>query len=359
MAKEKSIFQEIADSQRFQIMVDELSDSIATPWYRQYFPLSAPQMSLNYMTVLVGNANVTAASVVSRDGETPLRSREAVSMLQGEIPAIKVMRKLSERQYREYLSLQAMQVPDATKKQQALSLIWGDTKYVIESIDKRLDFLVAEGLSTGEITLTTTNNPDGLVTDAPLSLKLPGTNKKQVKAVWSSASTANPFEDIQAVVNAAAENGHVISKILMDGSLIQQMLATDAVKETLEKFSINSPTAISTVNQYLTASDLPIIEKVNFRIPIEKDGVSSTVNPWDTANAVFVPAGNLGEIKNAIAIEDQAPVGSVVYSKSGNKLISKWRENEPFGEWTKGEFNAFPSFDAIRSTYILETDEAE
>src|SRR5690554_4876532 len=164
MAKEKSIFQEIADSQRFQIMVDELSDSIATPWYRQYFPLSAPQMSLNYMTVLVGNANVTAASVVSRDGETPLRSREAVSMLQGEIPAIKVMRKLSERQYREYLSLQAMQVPDATKKQQALSLIWGDTKYVIESIDKRLDFLVAEGLSTGEITLTTTNNPDGLVT---------------------------------------------------------------------------------------------------------------------------------------------------------------------------------------------------
>ena len=49
----------------------------------------------------------------------------------------------------------------ATTKNQALKLIWDDTKYVADSVDKRLDHLVLQGISTGKISINVDNNPDG------------------------------------------------------------------------------------------------------------------------------------------------------------------------------------------------------
>lgn len=350
MAKIKSIFTEISDNQRFQVFIDEAGDSISTPWYRSRFSMAAPQMSLTYLSLLGGSANVAAASIVARDSETPLRSREAISTLQGEIPAIRVMRSLSESQYREFLTLQSLAISESTKRQQMLKLIYGDISYVIEAIDKRLDFLVAQGLSTGQIDITVANNPDGIVT--PTAVVLPGRNLETVDTVWSNDDDADPMKDIGDVVDKASERGVSFDKILMDRSLVSKLLKTAWFKGVAGDAPIKN---LALLNEVLDSSDFPTIEIVNFAMPIEENGVNKTVNPWAVNNAVFVPSGNLGEIKNALAIEDQRPVENVVYSKSGGKLISKWSQNEPFREWTKGEFNAIPSFDAMKDVYILQT----
>lgn len=351
MAKIESIFTEISNSQRFQVFIDEVADTISTPWYRTRFPMAAPQMSLTYLSLLGGSSNVAAASIVARDSETPLRSREAITTLQGEIPAIRVMRSLSESQYRDFLTLQSLGISDSAKRQQMLQLIYGDVAYVIEAIDKRLDFIVAQGLSTGQIDITVGNNPDGIVT--PAAVTLPGRNLSNVSVVWSDEDDADPLTDIEAIVDAGSANGVVFDKILMDRSLARKLIKT----KWFNNAAIAAPVKnMAVLNEILESSGYPTIEVVNFAMPIEENGVNKTVNPWEVNNAVFVPAGNLGEIKNALAIEDQRPVEKVVYSKSNGKLISKWSQNEPFREWTKGEFNAIPSFDAMKSVYILQTE---
>lgn len=356
-----SIFPEISTSERLQVFIDSRNDKFAQPWYSKYFSMGVPQLSLNYVSIL-GESKVAAmASVVSRDGETPLRSRDALGKLYGEIPAIKVMRKLNESQYRDYMSLQSLNVSDETKKNQAFGLIWNDIEYVKNATEKRLDYLCAQGLSTGKIKLDVDNNPDGVVIDE-LDLMMPNENQSSVTTSWDNATTATPLQDILLKVREFEAQGVTFGKMLMDSSLFQKFLATKEVKEVIGTFfgvsasarqSATSPLTNARVNEYLTASQLPIIEVVNVRVAVQKDGKNTVVNPFSESNVVFIPDGNLGEIKNAIAVEEQKPVTNLVYAKSNATLISKWSQNEPFGEWTKAELNAFPSFDMMNQIVLL------
>ena len=110
------------------------------------------------------------------------------------------------------------------------------------------------------------------------------------------------------------------------------------------------------VNTYLQANMLPVIEIVDVVKSIEKDGKLAAYRPFTQANCTLVPSGKLGIIHNAYAIEELKPVAATTYAVANNALISKWQQNEPWGEFTKGELNAMPGLSAIDSIYILQTD---
>ena len=362
MAKLQSIFGEFANGDAISEMYNYAVEAgaIYQPWHASLFPYSPPQISLSYVALLAGVRNVPAASIVDRDGETPLRSREALKKLQGQIPKIAVMRDLNEEQLRDYEVFRRINNGTAEFQSYVLDLIWGDVSYVIEAIDKRLEYIVAEGLSKGEVTLTTDNNPDGIITTSAMKVKLPVGNKRKVIKAWTSKADADFFQDVRDAVDDAKKKGITFGKILMDGTLIATVLATAKVKAALVDFGGGIPHGLQLLNQYLQAAGLPIVEEVDFITPIEKNGVIGTQNPWASANAVLVPNGNLGSIKNAIAIEELHEADNVgTYAKLGRKLISKWSINEPYREWTKGELNAIPSFDAIERVYILTSDDAK
>lgn len=364
MAKEASVFGSVADQETTQIMIDTRLEKFNQPWYSKYFSFALPQISLTYTTVL-GNSVITpAASFVTRDGETPLRSRETLQSLTGKIPPIKVMRDLDEEKYRNYMVLQDMKaIKDNEKKNQALKLIWDDLKYVTEAVDKRLDYTVAEAISTGTITITADNNPDGIVVGT-IELEMPAENKINASTDWSDAANSKPITDITNLVNGAYAKGKTFAKMLIDNTAFLQFMQSKEVKDTVGTFfglsaaARNSQTAPLTsdrINEYMTAAKLPIFEIVDIRVPIEKDGEVSILQPFKAANIAFIPDGNLGEIKNALAMEEMKPVEHVTYNKKGRTLISKWSNNEPWGEWTKAELNAFPVVDTIKYIYLLST----
>src|SRR5690606_16606977 len=99
--------------------------------------------------------------------------------LTGEIPAIKEMFKMAESDYRDFLTMQALNVDDATKRAQLLDFLYGDVKKAGDSAHKRLDIMALEAISTGKISLDINNNPDGLVLANPVDLLMPATNKKK------------------------------------------------------------------------------------------------------------------------------------------------------------------------------------
>lgn len=364
---EKSIFSNYFDAQYLQVMIDSRLEKFNAPWWKSYFKMAIPQLSLTYSSVLASSTITPAASFATRDGETPLRSREAMEKMTGEIPPIKVMRPLDEEQSRNYKILQNLStIGDADKKNQALKLIWDDVKFVSEAVDKRLDYTVAEAISTGKITITADNNPDGIVVGT-IDLKLPAGNKKNAAVAWSTPATATPITDITNVVNAGQAEGRYFSKMLIDRATLLKFIATKEVKDTVGTFfglsaaakaSQTAPLTIDRINEYMNAAKLPVFEVTDIRIPIEKDGTPTILSPFEANNIVFIPEGDLGEIKNAIAMEDMDPVENVTYLKKENTLISKWKNNEPFREWTKAELNAFPVVSAIKGIYLLSTNKA-
>jgi hypothetical protein len=361
MSKLKSLFGAAAD--RMQVMIDNSKELYAPLWYPQYFDVAPPQQSLTYVSAIGRSRIEAAASVVDRDSATPLRSRQGLEKLSGEIPAIREMFALKESDYRDFLSLQNLPgIDDKTKLNQALDLIWGDVKRVGDAPHKRIDIMVLQALSTGKIQINVTNNPDGIVTD-DIDLLMNTANKKQGAVTWGTAATATPITDIETVVVDAKARGISFVKILMSYNLWLKFKKTKEVLDTLQAYYYGpkpgagfNPIAISTldkVNEYMTANKMPVIEIVDESIGVEKDGVITATNYFNENNATFVPAGKLGSIKNALAMEKMKPVQHVTYADYKGVLVSKWSQNEPWGEFTKGEWNAFPALEAIDSIYIL------
>lgn len=347
-----------------QILIDTRLEKFNKPWYVDYFDWDTPQIGLDYSSVL-GSAVITAAaSVVDRNAETPLRSREALAKITGEIPAIKEILPMNENQYRHYIALANMpNVKDEQKKQQALKLIWDDVKKVTEAVHNRLDMLVLQAISTGTIDINIDNNPDGVVFPN-IDLLMPSNNKKQVGTQWSETN-ATPLQDIMKVVNEGQISGYGFAKILIDSQKFAQMMRNQEVKDTLGAFfgltktatnSQTAPLTLDRINQYMQESNLPIFEIVNKRIAVEKNGKAIAVNPFEAKTLSFIPDGKLGVIKNALAVEELNPVENITYANSGRILISKWKQNEPFREFTKSECNAFPVVESINNIFLLKTE---
>lgn len=358
MAQIKSIFGSYAD--KLQFFVDTNLDKFAAPWFPKYFGWAPAQQSLTFVTAIGRSRIEAAASVIARGSLAPLRGRMPLEKYSGEIPPISQKFKMDERDVREFWTLQNAAVSDEAKKNQLLQYMFGDVKKCGDAAMHRLDAMILEGLSTGQITLTTTNNPDGVVAPTAVDLFMPSGNKQNAAVDWGTSATATPFTDIVNMVNTAYGNGVSFAKILMSRTLFLKFIKTTEVKNMLSNFlgfktAGNVIPTLDNANLLLEASQLPTIEIVDVPIGIEKNGVITSIRPFSDTNAVFIPSGSLGEIKNSIAVEQQIPVDKVAYANYNQALISKWSDNEPFQELTKVELNAFPSIDGIGSIYLLSS----
>jgi hypothetical protein len=356
----QSIFGSYAS--QLQAILDLSKDKFAPTWYPQYFQFGTPQMSLSYTSVLGSSRVEAAASIIARGSSSPLRTRAALAKLTGEIPAISEKFAMSEQDYRDFMTLQQLAISDNVKKNQLLDLLYNDSKKAGDSAHKRLDMLCLEAVSTGKITITVDNNPDGYVSTAPLDLGMPSGNKSNAAVNWATSATATPIDDITAVVDAAAAEGKSFAKILISRAVWLKLAKCKQLIDSLVSFNqLQKGAAVATlakVNEFMEASMLPVIEVVEHSIGIEKDGVITAQKPFSQTNAVFIPAGPLGKIHHAVAVEQLKPVEHVAYADFNKALISKWQENDPFMEFTKVELNAFPGFEAVEQVYLLSTTAA-
>lgn len=362
MSKIQSIFGVYASS--LQAIIDNSLDRFAPNWYPKYFGWAPAQQTLTFTSVVGASRIEAAASIVNRSSEAPLRARSEMSKYQGEIPAIKQKFSMREGDYRDFLALQASSLDEAAKKAQLLDFLFDDVKKAGSAPHKRLDIMVLQAISTGKISLTVDNNPDGIILKEDLDLLMPLENKLSVTTTaerkWRNPLTSTPLTDITNVVTQARLKGHSFEKILMSMTQAMQLAKSKEVIDSLISFNqLQKGAAIATiakVNEYLLANLLPPIELVDEVIGIEKDGIINTFRPWQEGNISFIPSGKLGVIKNAVCLEQMQPVQHVNYAVYNRALLSKWQENDPWAEFTAVELNAFPAFEAIDKVYILNVD---
>lgn len=363
----KSIFGEWAE--QLQVMVDTNLDALKQPVFNRYFTMGTPTMSLDYATAVGRSRIEAAASVVAHGSEAPLRIRAGLDKYSGEVASIKVKRKMDEADYRNYLVMQKM---DMANSASIIKLIWDDVKYVVDSVNARLDYMCIQALSKGVISLSTTTNPDGIV---PGDIDLLVTNKLATDAAflgttgstrtWTAANktTATIIQDIETVSrNALNTYGIKLGKILMTSEKLWIILNNDEVQSHLKGAGgivsgQDARFSLANLNGLLASLSLPVIELVDTRIAIESDGVRTVSNPWpDKKYVTFAPDGQLGIIHNAYAIEQVTPVQGVDYATANSVLVSKWAQTEPFGEFTRGEIAAFPGLEAADQLYMINTE---
>ena len=363
MERVQSIFGDYAT--KLQALVDVRMDKFKVPFFQRYFGMGTPQMTLTYANIIGRSRIEAAASVVAHGAASPLRSRAGLETLSGKVAAIKVKRPMDEEQVRNYMTLQAMPVSDEAKKMQILRYIWEDVVYVGNAVIARIDYMAAQALNKGVISINTTTNPDGVVPgDIDLLVStsqkgvVGGTNENRQ---WSetNATTMKVITDIKTIVRAQAKKGIRYEKILIHPEKLWEVLESTQVINLIKGLKVVTAGEIdldlATVNTYMKIHGLPIFETVDVYTAVEKNGIVTTVEPWDKRYITFVPAGPQGQIHNSMAIEELKPVAAVSYAKYMNALISKWSETEPYNEYTRGEISAFPGLETADSIYILDT----
>lgn len=343
---------------KMQTVIDKSLDKFAPIWFPKYFDWGIPTTTLTYVTAIGRSRIEAAASVVDRNAPAPTRSRLNLEKLSGTVPAIKESFRMNEEDYRNYLTVQNMALTDEAKRTILLDMMFNDLKKAGEAPLKRLDIMTLQALSTGKVSVNAATNPDGLVL-ADIDLLMPAANKKTVAVVWSSDTTATPITDIKTVVIAANALGMQFEKMLMTLATfwkLQKCAETVKMLAGYYRLASNQATigTIDQINQYLFANGLPIIEIVNENIGIESDGLISSINPWYDTSVTFVPAGKLGVINNAFAIEQMEPVQNVNYATYQNVLLKKYRQANPWGEFTDCELNAFPTLSIIDRIMIMD-----
>lgn len=356
--KIQSIFGPYAD--KMQMMIDNKLDVFAPTWFQRYFDWGVSSLNLNFTTAIGRSRIEAAASVVDRDAPAPLRGRNELAKLSGEVPAIKEKFKMTEQDYRNFLTLQQMNVSDATKKAQLLDLMFGDIKRAGQAPLKKLDIMCLQAISTGYVKIDATTNPDGIIL-GDIPLLMPEANFIKVTEKWSVPATATPIADIVAEVTRREDLGIMTEKILMTRNTFWKLQKCNEVVQSLNGFFRLPSNAkvigtIEQINQYLEANLLPMIEIVNEVTGIEKDGKITAHRPFKDTSVSFIPAGKLGVIHNSYAIEQLKPVANVNYAIFEKVLISKWQQNDPFAEFTGCELSAFPGVEAIDSISIMDVE---
>lgn len=343
---------------QLQVVIDNALALFAPTWFEKYFTMGVKQATLDFETIIGAQRIEAAASVASRDGEAPLRSRPGLKKLKGEIPVIKEKFRMSEKDYRNWEVLKALTTSDTAKKDAMLKLLFDDLTKAGNAAMKRMDIFCLQGISSGQISLTVSVNPDGVVWQDPIDLLAPDANYHESAVSWAEADNADIFEDINTVVTLALAAGKRFAKMLISQNVWLKIMKSKKLISIVAAYAgqrdvTNMRPTLANVNSYLTEQGWPIFEVVEEVIGIEKDGIIGTIKPFDQNNVSFIPAGVLGEIKQALAIEEFQKVEKVSYADFKGVLLSKWSQNEPFAEYTKCEWNAMPSFDAIDNIYYL------
>jgi hypothetical protein len=355
----QTILKEVATKKDLQALVDTGKEIYRPVVWPQFFK-RRDHYNLTFETILGESGPGAAASVVEYDTAAPLRTRKTIGKLSGSIPSIREKFRLSEK---DLLDMDILRNQADSMQDPILDMIFDDVKSAAEAPGKRLDLIVLEALSTGKATLTTTNNPDGMVWDEAVDFGVPTTNKKGAAIVWSTSATATPIADFETMRDLAAAKGHKIQKARMTRTAWLAFKSCASVKEAINGYKLGEKqgkysVTVDLVNEFMISNDLPTISIVDVSIGIEKDGVVTNYNPWSVNNVGFFVDDNMGDMYFGPIAERKHPANHVTYAEYNGVLIKKWGETDPVSEFTGCELNAFPSWKSVGSYYLLNTEHA-
>lgn len=331
-------------------------------YWQQFFPLKYTTQ-LTWESLQGSGGNPVMADVIEYNSSAPLKSRRVVTKTTGDIPKIAIKRQMDEKDMNDYNILKALSQGDANRSA-LLDLVFNDIDFCYTGVMARTEYLAMQALSHGTIDLTTSNN-NGIVTEVACDFGIPAGNKTAVGVVWSNATGCTPIADITTVQETARAAGYPLSYTLMDRTAFTQMVASTEVQDKYSVYQGVSARARKTaptfadLNGLLEAYLLPQIILVDSQVRFENEAHTlSNVAAWKTGYVTFINDLKVGNILHGPIAEETAESVSkkAIQVKRDHILLSKWSDLEPFGEFTKGQANAFPRFTDVDGIFILQTN---
>jgi len=347
----------------FSILHDILKPKILAGFIELWQPAESPIFkympflgvpALQYQ-IVSGSEQKPLADIVAYDTSYPQKSRKNLSKITGDIPAIRVMKKMSETDLNSYMQFNQMKSPD---EQAVIALVFGDIVYCWSAVMNRLTWLGFQAISKGVISLDAANNA-GVLTTADITFHID--NKSGASVVWDAVdlATTKPITDISAVCATARATGVIIKKILMSPTSFAYLRKS---QESVNFCFGQSGSAVTkypnlaTINENLIADGLPPIDLIQSIFQFEnRDHDITNLVSWDEGKIAFLPQDEIGAVLHCRTAEEQFPPKQVTQELKDFVLISKWSEVAPITEFTSGSANAFPAIKLANQIFLLNS----
>jgi hypothetical protein len=333
-------------------------------FYPSFFRWDIPSIGLDF-SEMIGKYNLTvSAATVDPDSKEPVRVPYGVEELAQKVLKHAHTYAYPIQEYRRILQiLDSRSISDEVRKQQLVQLMWGGVTDAVAGVEAALDKIVLGALSNeGVLTLSDANNPEGGVRTT-VDYRMPGVNKATATVEWTepNINTVDVFGDIQGMYNAAFGKT-TLAEIWLSQERLWYVLRASKLKLAIfGNDRQTTPLTLTQLNAFMQSNGMPVFRVIRRNMMIQKqDGTLTPYTPWNNKFVVFVPAGELGVIKNAYANSELRPEPSVAYSNYGRIRVSQWGvgevQNSNGVEFTKAEVLALPVITAINGIYSLRVE---
>lgn len=356
---DKSLYFEIVKRYFPQLVtsvVEQLNEKRRTQLPYLYKERLTPTFSADgrWASVLAQYTRV-AADVVALDSELPLKSRDALSTAQGDIPKMGMKLYLNERQMRDIDSMlaQNMQLAEVANK------IFSDVPRTIEGVWERIEDLLLSGLSRG---ISMSGNSTG--TGVRINYGFYPENQFNFTTAWNDHANATPLTDIQNVFDKALNDQNSIIEIWLDDTALNNLYKS---KEVREQFAFDNSIVV------VSGGTVPTLDfgklgqvfmnkwgvklvRIARSVKTEINGKKVNHKPWKKGVMTFVCNEKLGTLVYTNCAEATRPAAGVEYQTAdGYILVSKYSKNDPLREFTSSQAMVLPVIDNVDQIYTLET----
>ena len=334
--------------------------------YRQFLDWDDPMIGLDFEE-MIGKYNISiAAATIGENSESPIIGTEGIETLKNRVLNHSLTVPLTMTDYRKVLQLLRTNIiPDAQIKRQLINIMWGNTETAVNGVEAKIDLIFLSLLSNcGVFEFNENNNPEGGVRGS-IDMKMPKENIATANKPWTkeNSDSVDPFEDIQAVLDAADDKSE-IGTILLSPAKMSFLTSNKNMKKMI--FGSDKSSSILTmaeINQYMEKNEYPTFQKIRRNVRIHKGNATYRIKPWNGDNIVFVPSGKLGKVKNSYTDSELKPESDVTYSNYGRIRVSEWYVGQTkgtrHGEFTKAESLALPVITEFNDIYTLKTNGGE
>lgn len=355
---EQSLYLEYV-SKNFPLLVtsvaEKLNDKRNAALSYLYRDLLTPEFSVDgrWASVLAKYTRVTA-DVVALDSSLPIKSRDAVELVNGEIPKMGIKMYMTENQMKAVDSL-ISQNGSGRFTSTIINNIFQDLPKCIDSIYETIEAIFQSELSSG-IGLA----PKSSGTGVRIDLKFKNDNKKGVTAAWNTAN-GKAIDDIQRIFDKAEEDGNVITDIWADDTWLKAFYSNDQAKQqyafNMGFVGSNIPVlALEQAQDVVRRKWGAELHRVARTFKTELNGTRSNAKSWANGVASFTCDTKIGSLVWTNTVESTRPKEGVVYDTVDDFiLLSKYAENDPWREYTASQAMVVPILNNVDRIYLLDS----
>lgn len=312
---------------------------------------------LNWANIESSSNAKVMAPVVALDSNVQLKGRDSFASAKGELPKIEVGRKMTERDFFKLSGLQnalSINRDNPGIQAQLINTMYGDGRFVVDSVDARIEFMSKQLLSTGKYTAQ-----NGVVVD--FGIQVENATKDWFKSNVKPTEY-DPIADIKKLQKIAMAKGYRFTQMVMDSETFDKFVEAESVIKLTASFGqlalgLQSSPNLEQVNKALQQKKLPTIKIWDSYVADEKmNGELEAVSAWEQGNILFNATPDYGAIKYTVSPEATVNLNETAkFMTNEYTLVSVLGQAKPMSVITVGMAFATPVLNNTNKKIILKT----